>query len=249
MPTRTVFLVTHNIEEAVLLADRIIVLGKNPGRIRTDFRVSLEHPRDKQSRPFLQLVDYIYTVLTRPDEQPAAAPYPAPVAAPDKYPMLPHARPGGVAGLLEMLEDRGGRCDIYHLADELTFELDELLPIVDAAALLGFATVSEGDVEITPAGRAFADADILNRKELFRQAAVRNVALIRQITRSLAAKHDHALSSEFFHDTLDEHFSEEETVRQLDTAINWGRYAELFDYDAEERRFFLPEDSAEVERA
>lgn len=249
MPTRAVFLVTHNIEEAVLLADRIVVLGKNPGRIRTDFRVTLAHPRDKKSRPFLDLVDYIYTVLTRPDETPGAAPA-GPVdraAAAPRYQMLPHARPGGVAGLLEMLEDRGGRCDIYGLADELTFELDDLLPIVDAAALLGFATVTEGDVEITPAGRAFADADILTRKDLFRQAATANVLLIRQITRSLAGKKDHSLTDEFFHDILDEHFSEEETARQLDTAITWGRYAELFDHDAEERRFFLPEET-EVER-
>jgi NitT/TauT family transport system ATP-binding protein len=253
IPTRAVFLVTHNIEEAVLLADRIIVLGKNPGRIRTDFHVGLAHPRDRKAKPFVQLVDYIYTVLTRPEEEPSAAPFaPAadkPVAAPARYPMLPHARPGGIAGLLEMLEDRNGRCDIFHLADELTFEIDDFLPIVDAARLLGFVTVSEGDVEITPAGRRFADADILTRKDLFRHAAVENVALIRQITRALATKRDHTLSDEFFHDILDEHFSEEETTRQLDTAINWGRYAELFDHDAEERRFFLPQESTEADRA
>jgi NitT/TauT family transport system ATP-binding protein len=250
MPTRAVFIVTHNIEEAVLLADRIVVLGKNPGRIRTDFRVTLAHPRDKKSKPFLDLVDYIYTVLTRPDDTPGAAPAePAagrPAAAP-KYQMLPHARPGGVAGLLEMLEDRGGRSDIYGLADDLGFELDDLLPIVDAAALLGYATVSEGDVEMTPEGREFADADILQRKDLFRKAATSHVALIRQITRSLATKRDHKLSDEFFHDILDEHFTEDETLRQLETAVNWGRYAELFDHDAEERRFFLPEDTTNAE--
>jgi NitT/TauT family transport system ATP-binding protein len=254
MPTRAVFLVTHNIEEAVLLADRIIVLGKNPGRIRTDFRVGLAHPRDRKSKPFTQLVDYVYTVLTRPEEEPSAAPS-APAPAPGrqapaaKYQMLPHARPGGIAGLLEMLEDRHGRCDVFHLADELTFEIDDFLPIVEASRMLGYVTVSEGDVEITPAGRQFAEAGILTRKELFRQAAVENVALIRQITRSLATKRDHSLSDEFFHDILDEHFSEDETRRQLDTAINWGRYAELFDHDATERRFFLPQESVEAERA
>jgi NitT/TauT family transport system ATP-binding protein len=242
MPTRAVFIVTHNIEEAVLLADRIVVLGKNPGRIRTDFRVTLPHPRDKKSKPFLDLVDYIYTVLTRPEDTPGAAPTERPPAP--KYQMLPHARPGGVAGLLEMLEGRGGRADIAALADELAFELDDLLPIVDAAALLGFARVIEGDVEMTPEGQAFAEADILTRKDLFRHAATTHATLIRQITRSLATKRDHALSDEFFHDILDEHFSEEETLRQLETAVHWGRYAELFDHDAEERRFFLPEDGA-----
>jgi len=249
MPTRAVFLVTHNIEEAVLLADRIVVLGKNPGRIRTDFRVTLAHPRDKKSRPFLNLVDYVYTILTRPDEEPGAAPAgPAGRPAAPRYQMLPHARPGGVAGLLEMLEDRDGRCDIYGLANSLAFEIDDLLPIVDAAALLGFAAVSEGDVEITPAGREFADADILTRKDLFRRAAIAHVTLIRQIERSLAAKHDHQVSDEFFHDILDEHFSEDETLRQLETAVTWGRYAELFDHDAEERRFFLPQDAAKTEQ-
>jgi NitT/TauT family transport system ATP-binding protein len=250
MPTKAVFLVTHNIEEAVLLADRIVVLGKNPGRIRTDFRVMLAQPRDKKSKPFLDLVDYIYTVLTRPDNVPGAAPTGTGAQpAASRFQMLPHARPGGVAGLLEMLEDRDGRADIHGLAEDLTFEIDDLLPIVDAAALLGFATISDGDVEITPEGRAFADADILARKDLFRRAATEHVALIRQITRSLATKRDHSLSDEFFHDILDEHFSEDETLRQLETAVNWGRYAELFDHDAEERRFFLPEDAAEAEHA
>src|SRR5579885_2523748 len=251
MPTRAVFLVTHNIEEAVLLADRVVVLGKNPGRIRTDLQVPLPHPRDKKSEPFQNLVDYIYTVLTRPDEAPAKAPSGRPEAAAPapRYPMLPHARPGGVAGLLEMLEDRGGRSDISKLADDLGFAIDELLPIVDAAALLGFATVAEGDVEMTAAGREFAAADILSRKDLFRRAAFHNVALLRQITRALATKRDHSIPDEFFHDILDEHFSEEETVRQLETAITWGRFAELFDHDAKERRFYLPEEAAEVDRA
>ncbi len=251
MPTRAVFLVTHNIEEAVLLADRVVVLGKNPGRIRTDLQVPLPHPRDKKSEPFQHLVDYIYTVLTRPDEAPAKAPSGRPEAAAPapRYPMLPHARPGGVAGLLEMLEDRGGRSDISKLADDLGFAIDELLPIVDAAALLGFATVAEGDVEMTAAGREFAAADILSRKDLFRRAAFHNVALLRQITRALATKRDHSIPDEFFHDILDEHFSEEETVRQLETAITWGRFAELFDHDAKERRFYLPEEAAEVDRA
>jgi NitT/TauT family transport system ATP-binding protein len=252
MPTRAVFLVTHNIEEAILLADRVIVLGRNPGRIRTDFRVGLAHPRDRKSKPFVQLVDYVYTVLTRPEEEPSAAPSTPSAPAPPvraRYPMLPHARPGGIAGLLEMLVDRGGRCDVFHLADELTFEIDDFLPIVDAARMLGFVTVTEGDVELTPSGRQFAEADILTQKELFRQAAVEHIALIRQITRALTSKRDHTISDEFFHDILDEHFSDEETARQLDTAINWGRYAELFDHDAKERKFFLPQEASEVEPA
>jgi NitT/TauT family transport system ATP-binding protein len=244
MPTRAVFVVTHNIEEAVLLADRIIVLGKNPATIRTDFRVALERPRDRKDVRFTNLVDYIYRVLTRPDLAPALQPVAAvALQSKAKYQMLPHAPRGAIAGLLEMLADHNGRDDMYKLAAALSFEIDDLLPVVDAAVLLGFARLEEGDVEITPAGRAFAEADILRRKELFRAAALENIALIRQITRSLEARADHMLPDGVFEDLLDEHFSEEEAKAQLETAINWGRYAELFDHDSDTHRFFLPEEA------
>ena len=247
MPTRAVFIVTHNIEEAVLLADRIIVLGRNPGHIRTDFKVQLPHPRDRKAEGFTQLVDYIYKVLTRPDISPDEAPEhqrPGPKPRDQrqmKYQMLPHARPGGVAGLLELLLDKGGRDDIYRLADDLAFEIDDLLPIVDAAQLLGFLNVEEGDAVITPAGSEFANSEILRQKELFRDAAVTNVLLLRQITRALESKSDHTIPEEFFLDLLDEQFSEEESQRQVETAVAWGRYAELFDFDAGRRRFVLPD--------
>ena len=245
MPTRAVFLVTHNIEEAVLLADRVIVLGKNPGRIRTDFRISIPRPRDRHSHPFLETVDYIYRVLTNPDLVPAGQP--ATPAAKAAYPMLPHARSGSVAGLLELLMERGGRDDLPHLADELAFEIDDLLPILEGSSMLGLLSAGEGDVEITPEGREFADADILRRKELFRVAALERVPLIRQITRSLEAKANHSLPEEFFRDMLAGHFSEEEIDRQLETAVNWGRYAELFDRDAAAGQFFIPEETPGVE--
>jgi NitT/TauT family transport system ATP-binding protein len=248
IPTKAIFLVTHNIEEAVLLADRIIVLGRNPGVIRTDFKVTLPHPRDRKSEAFTQLVDYIYKVLTQPGAQPPALPT-APTGASVRsaepraphYQELPHARPGGIAGLLELLLDHHGKDDIYRLADDLAFEIDDLLPIVDAARLLGFLTVTEGDAAITPTGADFANSEILHQKQLFRKAAVDNVLLLRQIIRAIEAKSDRSVSEDFFHDLLDEQFSEEETQRQLETAISWGRYAELFDFDAARRRFIQPE--------
>ena len=245
MPTKAVFLVTHNIEEAVLLADRIIVLGRNPGHIRTDFRVQLPQPRDRKSEPFTQLVDYIHKVLTRPDTEPAAAPEQMGPRIRDQrqmhYQMLPHARPGGIAGLLEMLLDKGGRDDIYRLADDLSFEIDDLLPIVDAAQMLGFLTIEEGDAAITAAGEEFANSEILRQKELFRGAATEHVLLLRQIRRALDAKSDHTVPEDFFLDLLDEQFSEEECQRQLETAVTWGRYAEIFDFDASRRRFVMPD--------
>lgn len=247
MPTKSVFIVTHNIEEAVLLADRIIVLGRNPGHIRTDFRVQILQPRDRKAEPFTQLVDYIYKVLTRPDVAPAGVPdhqHPGPRPRDQRqmrYQMLPHARPGGIAGLLELLLDKGGRDDIYRLADDLAFEIDDLLPIVDAAQLLGFLKVEEGDASITEPGAEYANSEILRQKELFRDAALGNVLLLRQIRRALESKSDHTVPEEFFLDMIDEQFSDEESHRQMETAINWGRYAELFDFDAARRRFVMPD--------
>jgi NitT/TauT family transport system ATP-binding protein len=242
IPTKSIFIVTHNIEEAVLLADRIIVLGRNPGHVRTDFRVEIAQPRDRKGPLFTHLVDFIYKVLTRPDVQ---ADMPERLEIRDQrqmhYQMLPHARPGGIAGLLELLIDKNGRDDIYRLADDLAFEIDDLLPIVDAAQLLGFLKIEEGDATITDTGRRFAESEIQQQKEVFREAAVENILLLRQITRALDTKSDHTVPEEFFLDMLDEQFSQEETLRQLETAINWGRYAELFDFDASRRRFVRPE--------
>jgi NitT/TauT family transport system ATP-binding protein len=246
LPTKAIFIVTHNIEEAVLLADRIIVLGRNPGKVRTDFKVTLAHPRDRKAPAFTQLVDYIYKVLTQPDAQPPELPNQTPAEKQARerqahYQMLPHARPGGIAGLLEILIDHNGKDDIFRLADDLAFEIDDLLPIVDAANLLGFLKVNEGDAEITPLGLEYANSEILHQKEVFRSAAVERVLLLRQIVRAVESKKDGSAPEDFFHDMLDEQFSEEETIRQLETAISWGRYAELFDFDASRRRFTKPE--------
>src|SRR5579864_2111840 len=140
IPTRAIFIVTHNIEEAVVLADRIIVLGRNPAHIHADFPVEIPHPRDRKSPRFLELVDGIYRVLTRPDlkqEDILHAPAAAEAAAAQHHViMLPHTRPGGMAGLLEILVDQGGRADLHRLAAELSLEVDALLPTVDTAVLL-----------------------------------------------------------------------------------------------------------------
>lgn len=244
IPTRAIFIVTHNIEEAVVLADRIVVLGRNPAHIHADFAVSMPHPRDRKTSSFVELVDEIYRVLTRPDhEHEAAAPKslsPSRLAG-RKAIMLPHTRPGGMAGLLEILVDQGGRADLHKLADELSLEVDALLPTMDTAALLGMLRIEEGDAIITPEGQAFAQADIQARKAIFRKAALANIPLLAQMQNALKAKSNRTLSDEFFRDLLDEHFSEDESRRQLETAIQWGRYAELFDYDAATGKLILTE--------
>jgi NitT/TauT family transport system ATP-binding protein len=238
IPTRSIFLVTHNIEEAVLLADRVVVLGKNPAKIRADFRISLSQPRDRKSAEFLLYVDYIYKVMTQPELEFGRLTK-LPALNRPRFQALPHATAGGMAGLLEFLNDRGGKEDLYHLAEELLMEVDDLFPIVDEAVLLGFAQSSHGDVQITPAGKEFAEADIASRKMIFRDAVLTHVTLVQQIRNALERKSDHTVPMEFFRDVLDEHFPQEEAQRQLDTASNWGRYAEIFSYDAESDRLFL----------
>jgi len=257
MPTKCIFIVTHNIEEAVLLADRVIVLGRNPARIRSDFEIDIPQYRDRKSPRFLAYVDFIYKALTKPSEE-LTSPQAAVSAAGNgkdrernKFQMLPHARPGGIAGFMELLADRGGRDDLYKLADELAMDVDDILPIVDASVMLGFAVLNEGDVEITPEGRQFGEADIQSQKQMFREAALKNVAILRLIENTLHAKRDHAIGEEFFRDILDEHFSSDEVERQFDTALNWGRYGEIFDYDSTTGRLFHSEvaDSAPSEGA
>ena len=265
MPTSAIFIVTHNIEEAVMLADRVMVLGRNPARVRSDFNIRLKHPRDRKSSRFVELVDYIYKVMTEPDvdhnlpdaDATAEIIMPAggitkdafkkqqPPVRTARYQMLPHARVGGIAGLAELLRDRGGREDLFRLSEELVMDVEDLLPILEACVLLGFALLQEGDVQITPQGIAFADADIQQRKVLFRQAASEHVTILKQIDSILKRKVDHSISDEFFHDILDEHFSEDEVQRQFETAMNWGRYAEIFDYDRESGRLTQTETANE----
>jgi len=249
IPTRSIFIVTHNIEEAVLLADRVILLGRNPARIRADFRIPLPQPRDHSAAEFLLYVDYIYKLMTEPQLE--AGPISTPgVAAKKTYQMLPHSRPGGIGGLLELLHDRGGKEDLYHIADELQMEVDDLLPIVEGATILGFAKSDKGDVEITPEGKAFAEADITTRKILFREAALSHVSLLQQMHKALSGKSDHTMPLEFFRDVLDEHYGREEVQRQIDTALDWGRYADIFDYESESDRLRLypvAEDSLQSE--
>jgi NitT/TauT family transport system ATP-binding protein len=266
MPTSAIFIVTHNIEEAVMLSDRVVVLGRNPARVRSDFSIRLKHPRDRKSARFVELVDYIYKVMTEPEVEHALpdAETTAEIILPPggltkdalkrqeapirttKYQMLPHARVGGIAGLTELLRDRGGREDLFRLSEELVMDVEDLLPILEACVLLGFAWLKEGDVEITPQGIVFANADIQQRKVLFRQAALEHVTILKQIDSILKRKADRSIADEFFHDILDEHFAEDEVLRQFDTAMNWGRYAEIFDYDRANGRIVQTETSPET---
>lgn len=243
IPTKAVLIVTHGIEEAVILADRIIVLGRNPGRIRADLSVTLSHYRDRKSPNFQALVDQVYKILTNPDLTPedvqptTTSPVPA-TPPPQKYQSLPQVRIGSIAGLLELLEDRQNK-DLYRLAQELLLEVDEILPIVEAAKFMDFVQLAEGDISLTPEGQQFIAGGIDERKQIVRNQLLTHIRLVQQICNMLQAKRNQRIPEELILDILENHFSPQEAQRQLQTAIDWGRYAELYSYDEPAGEIFL----------
>jgi len=239
-PAQSILLVTHNIEEAVLLADRVMILGANPGRVRGEVRIDLPRPRQRHSAKFTALVDYIYTVMTNPEATVAPLPTSRAAAMPPRFPPLPQARAGSISGLLELVVDQGGKEDMPRLAERLHLGVDDLFPIIDAAVLLGFARVEQGDLLVTQVGRAFAETDMLHAKEIFRQQALSHVPLVATMYQTLHQKDNREMRADFFLDVLEEYYSANEAVRQFETAVDWGRYAELFAYEAHEQRLSLP---------
>src|SRR5215469_14956743 len=234
-PTKTIVMVTHNIEEAVLLADRILVLGTNPGRIQADMVNPLARPRQRRTPDFDELVDQIYRMMTQrtvPEERPATVGGRVPTGTISDTP-LPQATVDGLSGLAEiMLARHSGAADLADLAESLGLEVDDLLPIVDALVLLGFAGLHGDRLELTGNGQVFAGASIQDSKKIFAQASLDHAPLVRTIYRSLRGSRDDTLPAGFFTDILRTSYGEDDAARQLDVAVNWGRYAELYDYDA-----------------
>jgi NitT/TauT family transport system ATP-binding protein len=230
-PAQAIVIVTHNIEEAVMFADRVIVLGTNPGRIRAELEIGIERPRDRRTADFDGLVDEIYGIMTdRPTVTAAAIDSDQDGGV--QQVMLPHASVDGIAGLAELALTSGEDADVADLAAVVGFEVDDLFPLIDSLTLLGFVTVRDGRLKLTETGERFAAADIQASKQLFRDAALARVPLVRRIHRALQHSADGALREGFFLDLLRRYYSDDEARAQLDTAIDWGRYAELFEYDA-----------------
>jgi NitT/TauT family transport system ATP-binding protein len=239
MPIKGVILVTHNIEEAVLMCDRILVFASNPGRVATEMTVPFPHPRNRLDPAFRQMVDDIYAVMTRravPELRAAAAPPPHPLAQP-----LQRVGTNLMSGLLETLAGPpyNGRADLPALAGSLQYEVDELLPLGETLQLLGFAVLEEGDIHLTDAGRQFVDADTDERKQLFAAALRAHVPLVNMIRQVLDERWNHRASAVRFRDELEDHMSPDYAADTLRTVIGWGRYAELFSYDEEAEQFSL----------
>jgi NitT/TauT family transport system ATP-binding protein len=248
IPTRAILMVTHNIDEAVSMADRLLVFGANPGYIRAELPGLPLAQRREKGQAHAQLADTIYRIMTNPHEDvakllPGTRSRQAAAIRPT-YQILPHTNIGELTGFIERLHALGDREDLYELAPDLQMEADELLPLTEAASLLGFAEVVEGDVSLTPAGRQFAEAGVLEEKDLFRHQALARVELLRQLVHELNVAPTHRLREDHLLAALEQVFSPNEAWRQLDTAVDWGRYAELFAYDDDTGEFFIEEEAA-----
>jgi NitT/TauT family transport system ATP-binding protein len=238
IPIKAILMVTHNIEEAVLMADRILVLASNPGRIASEIAVTLPHPRDRLDPNFRELVDRIYALMTqRPDTTKPAAREAA--AAAGLGLALPRVSTNSLAGMLEEIAapPYNGRADLPHLADSLQLEIDELFPLGETLQLLRLAEFEDADIKLTPLGRRFVDMDVDQRKKVFGDQVLAQIPLASHIKRVLDERPTHRAPATRFREELEDYMSEDYAERTLRAIINLGRYGELFAYDENSQTF------------
>lgn len=231
--THAVLMVTHNIEEAAFMADRIVVMEKNPGHVVAEVAVRLRHPRHRKDTAFQGVVDRVYAAVagrTETEEEVLRA-------SAGRLSPLPASRLNALAGLAEKVSEEGGRADLYRLSDDLVMDVDALLPVVESGELLGFLSVAEGDLSLTPLGQAYAEASILTRKELIAGRALR-LPTIRWIYETLQRDENRRIPADYFLDRLKLDFGDF-AEGQLEAAINWGRFAELYAFDDDTDELYL----------
>ncbi|MGJ5130858.1 MULTISPECIES: ABC transporter ATP-binding protein [unclassified Bradyrhizobium] len=236
LPIKSVLMVTHNIEEAVLMCDRVLVFSSNPGRVAAEFRIDLPHPRNRLDPAFRQLVDSLYARMTQRPEPKLPSTASAGVGM-----VLNHVSSNSISGLIETLagEPYNGHADLPVLAGHLQLEVDEIFPLAEALQLLRFAQLSEGDLTLTEAGRRFAHQETDERKKLFAKHLMENVPLMGLIRRVLDDRPSHAAPAARFRIELEDYMSEHYADETLHTIVSWGRYAELFAYDEQSETFSL----------
>lgn len=228
--TKSILLVSHSIEEAAALADRIIIFGSDPGYVRAELRVDMPRPRNEQSKEFQNLVEQIYRLMTSgPEELARRAIRIRQISIGYR---LPDVDPSGLSGLIETIADEfKNRVELPELTDYLSMDIDDLFPLMEALEILELANVIDGDIQLTEIGKQYADADILEKKSLFAEKLLAKVPLARHIREVLDDKPTHRVSEERFISRLEGYLSEKEAERVLRTVIDWGRYAEIFAYD------------------
>ena len=247
IPTKAIVMVTHSIDEAVTMGDRIVVMGHNPGVVRVDMAGIPPAERGKDNPEHSRLVDYIYGVITKPSDHVAPFhPETAPARPAERpshaYQVLPHVPVGQVTGLVERLHAQGDRADVYVLGRELHLEVDDLLPLIQAIDILGLGDIEAGDVYLTPTGIRFAEADVQEEKQIFSLQARNTVQLIKNIIQKIDASPQGEVRLEDIVAFLEECFSTDEAELQLETATDWGRYAELFSFDDDNGIFYRDTD-------
>ncbi len=240
LPIRSILMVTHNIEEAVLMSDRILILSSNPGRIMAEIKITLPHPRNRDDPRFRQQVDDIYGRMTAriggDRDQRTGQGFPGIGVGM----ALPPVSTNELAGLMETLSGYpDGRADLPALAEELNFEVDDLFPIAETLQLLRFAEVAQGDIQLTAAGRRFAEGDLESRKRLFAEHLIAYVPLAALIKRVLDERPNHRARAARFSEELEDFMSEDYAEDTLKAVVSWCRFAELFVYDEADQTFSL----------
>lgn len=232
-PMKGILYVTHNIEEAILTADRIIVFGSNPGHIRGELRVDLPHPRNSQDDKIHSLIDDVYMMMTT-TEQTSLEKVQDDRKAIDIGYRLPDANVAELIGLLEELDElqQKGPVDLPELADSVRLDIDTLFPVLESLSLLGLAKIAKGDISMTVKGKALIDADITDKKVLFAELLITHIPLAKHLLSALDEKDNQRAQSERFKRELEQYFTNDEAERVLSTMIDWARYAELIHYDA-----------------
>jgi NitT/TauT family transport system ATP-binding protein len=230
IPTRAILMVTHNIEEAIFLADRVIVMEKDPGRVVSELSVDLPQPRHRRAPEFTAVVDRVYGLLAG-QTQPEHVELGTAPGEPGRTRALPHITINDLSGLLEYLAGLPRpEADLYQIAADLKIDSDHLLRLAEAAELQGFATIARGDITLTPLGETVADASIQARKEIF-ASRMRRLPIYRWLAALLREADRHQLNAGVVQRALEIEFPPAEATRQLETLVSWGRYAELLSYD------------------